>query len=501
MKENMVQIPDKPIPFFNYSGGQFIPGTGEKLKIQSPYSNSIIGEARSSTPADIDKIIKDALSAQPKWAEAPLKERAQVLFRLREILIRDIEKISHRVSAECGKTLAEAKAGIMKGVEVIEFATSLPNLDIGGKMEVSRGVFCEYRREPLGIVAGITPFNFPAMVPLWMMPIAIALGNAFVWKPSDKTPLTSLLIAEAWAEAGLPAGILSLVQGGKESVEALLDHPDVAALGFVGSTKVAEAIFRRGSNHLKRVLALGGAKNHILLLPDADSELVAKGIADSFTGCAGQRCMAASVLCTVEPNVEASKKIDQLIQAIVKQAKSIELGKDMGAIISADSLKKLETAISHAEKDGAKILLDGRKPKAPSSYENGNWLGPTVLDQVRPGAQAATEELFGPLLTIIRCKSIEEALRIEESSPYGNAISVFTQNGAAAEEVARRSKVGMVGINIGVPVPREPFSFGGTFSSKFGHGDITGAHSLDFWSNIKKITTKWAPQRDQNWMS
>ena len=430
-----------------------------------------------------------------------MKERAQVLFRFRDILLRDIKKIAQRISSECGKTLSEAEAEVFKGIEVTEFAVSLQNLDVGGRLEVSRGVFCEYRREPLGVVAGVTPFNFPAMVPMWMIPIALALGDAFVWKPSDKTPLTSKLLADALAEAGLPKGVFSIAHGGRTTVEAILDHPDVKAIGFVGSTDVARAIYRRGTQNLKRVLALGGAKNHIFLMPDADPMLTGKGVADSFTGCAGQRCMAASVLCAIASTDGERAAIDKLVGAIVESARSITLGDRMGAIISSDSLKRLEAAIAKAEADGARVILDGRKPKAPSAYgSGGHWLGPTILDNVKPGSEAAVEELFGPVLSIVRCATLSEALAIQAKSKYGNAVSVFTQNGGVADEVSRQGRAGMVGVNIGVPVPREPFSFGGVLDSKYGHGDITGVHSLDFWSNIKKITTKWAVQKDWSWM-
>lgn len=492
-----LEIPDKPIPCLNYCNDEWFEARGSRYDIISPYTNSLIGQGHETTLDELNNIIAKAKKAQVAWAQTPIKERSQVMFRFREILLRDIKKISQRISSECGKTLIEAEAEILKGIEVTEFATSIQNLDVGGRVEVSRGVFCEYRREALGVVAAVTPFNFPAMVPMWMIPIAITLGNAFIWKPSDKTPLTSLLIADALREAGLPKGIFNIAHGGRNTVEALLDHPDILALGFVGSTAVAKEIYSRGSKNLKRVLALGGAKNHIFLLPDADLTLSGKGIADSFTGCAGQRCMAASVLCAITND---KNSIDGLINAIVAQAKEITVGEHMGAIISKSSLNLLESAIDNAVKNGAKILLDGRKPRVPSQFKGGNWLGPTILDFVKPGSQAATEELFGPVLSIIRCSSLQEAFEIQRSSPYGNAVSVFTQNGAIADEVARHGKAGMVGINIGVPVPREPFSFGGTDHSKYGHGDITGIHSLNFWSNIKKITTKWAAQKDWTWM-
>jgi malonate-semialdehyde dehydrogenase (acetylating) / methylmalonate-semialdehyde dehydrogenase len=315
-----VQIPTPPISVLNFCAGEYFPGEGAEIFVASPYTGKTIGTLRESTSGDLDRIVARAREPQKAWAATPLKERCQVMFKLREILLRDIDKISHRISSECGKTLTEARAEILKGVEVIEYASSLQNSDVGGKLEVSRGVHCEYRREPVGIVASITPFNFPAMVPLWTLPIAITLGNAFIWKPSDKTPLTSLLIAEACEEAGLPKGILNLVQGGRITVEAILAHPEIASIGFVGSTAVAKRIYQLGSQNLKRVLALGGAKNHILLLPDADLELTGKGVADSFTGCAGQRCMAASVLCAVQGKT-SNEKIEKLISAVVDQAK------------------------------------------------------------------------------------------------------------------------------------------------------------------------------------
>jgi malonate-semialdehyde dehydrogenase (acetylating)/methylmalonate-semialdehyde dehydrogenase len=329
---------------------------------------------------------------------------------------------------------------------------------------------------------------------MWTIPIAIALGNAYVWKPSEKTPLTSLKIANAFKEAGLPDGILTVLQGGRATVEAILDHPLVKAVGFVGSTAVAKAVFTRGTAHGKRVLALGGAKNHIVLLPDANPELSGVGISDSFTGCAGQRCMAASVLLAVGD-------VDSHIQKIVARGSSLKAGDDIGAIITREQVEFLKGAIDRAEKAGAKVLLDGRKMAAPAGFEGGNWIGPTILDHVKPGSEAATVELFGPILSIVRCKDLTQAMEIENSSAYGNACSVFTSSGSMAERVIREASTGMVGVNVGVPVPREPFSFGGVNASKFGQGDITGHSSLDLWSNLKKVTIKWEAQSESNWMS
>ncbi|QDK38118.1 CoA-acylating methylmalonate-semialdehyde dehydrogenase [Bdellovibrio sp. NC01] len=489
-----VKIPVSPIPCLNFVSGKFAPAHGSKRQVTSPYNGNVIGEFHESTAEDVDQAVREASIAQKLWAEVPLKERTKILFNFREILVRDLDEIAHLKSSESGKTFAEGKAGLLKGIEVLEFATALQNMDMGGKMEVSRGVSCEYRREPLGVVTSITPFNFPAMVPMWTIPIALALGNAYIWKPSDKTPLTSMRIAAALKEAGLPDGLFQVLQGGQGTVEALIDHKDVKAVAFVGSTKVARAVFDRGTKLGKRVLALGGAKNHIVLLPDANPELAGPGISDSFTGCAGQRCMAAAVLLAVGD-------VDKHIQKIIERAKSLELGKDMGAIISKAQVEFLHNAITKAEQQGAKILVDGRKATVPVGHEKGFWMGPTILDNVAANSEVAQLELFGPVLSIIRCKDISEAMKIENSNPYGNACSVFTSNGALAEKVIQNASAGMVGVNVGVPVPREPFGFGGIRESKFGQGDITGHHSLDFWSNMKKVTMKWEKQQDSNWMS
>ena len=478
----------------NMIGGEWVIGEKGKLEIFSPYNQKKLGEVTIPTPEQVDAAIQAASAAQLIWGRAPIKERSSVLFNFRNILIRDTDEIALLKSSESGKTFAEARAGLMKGIEVLEFALSIQNLDLGGKVEVSRGVSCEYRREPLGVVANITPFNFPAMVPMWTIPIALALGNAYVWKPSDKTPLTAQKIANALSEAGLPKGVFTVLHGTAETVNAIIDHPKVKAIGFVGSTKVAKIVYQRGTSLGKRVLALGGAKNHIVLLPDANPELSGLGISDSFTGCAGQRCMAASVLLAVGD-------VDAHIQKIIERASSLELGKDMGALITREQKDFLVGAIERVEKSGAKILLDGRKAKVPEQHLEGNWLGPTIFDKVKPGSEAAQVELFGPILSIIRCKDITEAMKIENSVEYGNACSVFTSSGPMADRVAREASTGMVGVNIGVPVPREPFSFGGINASKFGQGDITGHYSLDLWSNVKKITTKWEIQSDSNWMS
>jgi malonate-semialdehyde dehydrogenase (acetylating)/methylmalonate-semialdehyde dehydrogenase len=489
-----LKIPTEVITCSNFINGQWTKGESGTLSVVSPYNGKKIGEVSLPSQAQIKTALKAASTAQIEWAKTPMKERAQVLFNFRNILLREMDNISHLKSSESGKTFAEGKAGLMKGVEVLEFALSMQNMDVGGRMEVSRGVACEYRRIPLGVVANITPFNFPAMVPMWTIPISLGLGNAYVWKPSEKTPLTSMAIANALKEAGLPDGLFTVLHGGSEVVDAIIDAPEVRAVGFVGSTKVAKIVYTRATALGKRALCMGGAKNHVVLLPDANPELAGVGISDSFTGCAGQRCMAGSVLLAVG-------EVDKHIEKVMARASSLQLGKDMGAIITRSQRDFLLGAIDRAEKAGAKIILDGRKAKAPAGMEEGNWIGPTILDHVEPGTEAQQVELFGPVLSIIRCKDITHAMAIQNSSEYGNACSVFTNSGGAADRVIREAKAGMVGVNVGVPVPREPFSFGGIAASKFGSGDITGEHSLDFWSDVKKVTTKWEKQNDNNWMS
>jgi len=486
---NEIKRPTQEIKCAHFFAGEFHPGSGAEIKIDSPYFGEVIGSIREASSAELDTTVEKAQAAQKLWERSPLKERAQIFFKVREIFLRDLDLIAQTISLENGKTLNESKAGLMKGVEVLEYALSLQNHDQGAKMEVSRDVFCEYRRMPLGVVASITPFNFPAMVPMWTIPIALMLGNALIWKPSEKTPLTSNLIAKVFHEAGLPAGLFNVLQGSAPLVEKICTHKNIRAISFVGSSKVAKIVYDKASLSGKRVLALGGAKNHIFLLPDAPIDMCGIGIADSFTGCAGQRCMAATVILAVG-------NVDAQIQKIIERAKSMTLGFDMGAIISKAQVDFLKAAIDRAEAAGAKILLDGRKTPAPKNYPNGYWIGPTIIDNVDAESEASKVELFGPVISIIRVKNISEGLKIENANEYGNACSVFTSSGANAEEIIKHSSAGMVGVNIGVPVPREPFSFGGINASKFGHGDITGDGSLDFWSDQKKITFKWQMQKD-----
>jgi len=480
-------------------GGAWRPAArAASLEVESPYDGRVIGTVGMSDAADVAAAVDAAKQASVAWAATPLGERVRPLRRFHDLMTAQAADLSNTVALESGKTPAEALAGIQRGLEVVEFALSLPNLDDGAALEVSRGVTCEARREALGVVAGITPFNFPAMVPMWMFPIALTLGNAFILKPSEKVPLAACRIGELMIEAGYAPGLFSVVHGDRGTVNALVDHPDLRAVAFVGSTPVARAVYGRATSLGKRALCLGGAKNHLIVAPDADEALTVRGVVDSFTGCAGQRCMAGSVLVVVG-------KASRFIEPIVEAASKIELGPGagvrMGALIDAAARDRLEHAIATASSEGADVALDGRKARPPREYEGGHWLGPTVLDRVRPEMECARAELFGPVLTVVRVDSLDEALALDRTTPYGNATSVFTSSGAAARYVVQHATSGMIGVNVGVPVPRDPFSFGGTKESRFGQGDITGPGALDLWSQLKKITTRWAASPDASWTS
>ncbi len=477
----------------NYVGGEFVTGTDPFLDVYSPGDGSIISRVPLSSSAVVDAGVLAARGAFPGWSSLPIKERVQVFYRYRALLERDIESLTALVTEENGKVDAEAKAEILKSIELTEFACSLPQITAGEVMEVSRGVECRIERFPLGVVASITPFNFPNMVPNWTIPNAIALGNCMILKPSELVPLSSNRIAELLKEAGLPDGVLQVVHGGKEVVEAICDHSGIEAVSFVGSTKVAKIVYRRGTATLKRVLALGGAKNHLIVMPDADVAMTSSNVVASMTGCAGQRCMAASVMVAVSDT-------DHIIERMIGEAKKIVPGTNLGPVISAESRARIERYITEAEEAGAKVLVDGRRTVVPGK-ESGYYVGPTIIDHVTPNMRIAQEEVFGPVLAIVRAKDLAGAISVENASPYGNAASVFTESGGTARYVMEHASAGMIGVNVGVPVPREPFSFGGWNESRFGVGDITGRGSIEFWTRSKKITTKWNQEHGTNWMS
>jgi len=478
----------------NYINGMLVETMTDRwMNVESPLTGDIIAQVAVSSREDLDNAVSVAKEAFKTWSKTPIKDRVQVFFRYKRLLEQNIDELSALIQEENGKTLDEARAEIEKSIELTEFAVSLPQLIQGEILEVSKGVECRTEHSALGVVASIVPFNFPSMVPNWTIPNAITLGNTMILKTSELVPLSALRIAELLKQAGLPDGVLNIVHGEKEIVEAICDHPDIEAVSFVGSTKVAKIVYQRATSNLKRCLALGGAKNHLLVLPDANPEMTAANVTASMSGCAGQRCMAASAMLAVG-------QTDHIIEKMVQEAKNVVPGKNLGSVISKAAKERIEGYITQAEKDGAKILLDGRNYKVEGK-ENGYYVGPTIIDFVTPEMSVATEEIFGPVISIIRSRNLDEALKIENNNPYGNAASVFTQSGGLARYVMENASAGMIGVNIGVPVPREPFSFGGWNESRFGVGDITGKSSIEFWTKLKKMTTKWNPEAGINWMS
>lgn len=481
-------------PVQNYVNGKFVAAsTSKTMEVISPLDGNLLSTVPLSTAKDLDEAVKAAKAAFPAWSKTPIKERVQVFFRYKYLLEKHLKELSELVQEENGKTYSEAVAEVEKSIELTEFACSLPQLVTGEILEVSKGVECRTEHVPLGVVASIVPFNFPAMVPNWTIPNAIALGNCMIIKPSEKVPLSTARLAQLLKEAGLPDGVLNIVNGDSEIVTAICDHPGIEAVSFVGSTKVAKIVYQRATQNYKRALALGGAKNHLMVLPDAIPGMTAQNVAASMSGCAGQRCMAASAMIGVG-------NVDGIIDKICEETRKIIPGENLGAVISKESKERIEGYITEAEKQGAKILVDGRNAKVKGK-ENGTYVGPTVIDYVTPNMSVAKEEIFGPVISIMRTKTVDEALAIENANPYGNAASVFTQNGGMARYIIDRASAGMIGVNVGVPVPREPFSFGGWNESKFGVGDITGKSSIEFWTKLKKSTTKWNPESGVNWMS
>lgn len=477
----------------NYVNGHFLSNGNQSLEVVSPIDGKVISRVPLSGMKEVDAAVAAGQKAFESWSRMPIKERVQIFYKYRTLLEKHREELATLVHKENGKTMGESYAEVDKSIELTEFACSLPQLVAGETMEVSKGVECRIERAPLGVVGFITPFNFPNMVPHWAMPNAVVLGNAMILKPSEIVPISAIRMAELLQEAGLPDGVFNLVHGDKEVVEAMCDHPGIKALAFVGSTRVAKIVYRRATSNLKRCLALGGAKNHLIVLPDAHTEMTASNVAASMSGCAGQRCMAAAAMVGVGD-------IDHIVDKLCEEAKKIVVGENLGSVISKEAKERIERYIDEAEKAGAKILVDGRNTTLAGN-EGGYYVGSTVIDHVTPDMAIAKEEVFGPVISIIRAKDLDEALAIENSSDYGNAAAVFTQSGGMARYVMEKASAGMIGVNIGVPVPREPFSFGGWNESKFGTCDITGKSSIEFWTQLKKTTTKWNPEARTNWMS
>lgn len=476
----------------NFIGGQLTNGQHDVMDVFSPIDGQVLSNVVLSTKSDLEHAVEQAKNAFPAWSGMTLKERVQVFYKFRSLLHENLDELAQLVHLENGKVIGEAKAEVMKGIELTEFACSLPQFIHDEIQEVSVGIECRTTHVPLGIVASITPFNFPAMVPLWTIPNALALGNCMILKPSEKTPMAANKIAALLKESGLPDGVFNVVHGDKQIVEAICDHKDIEAVSFVGSTQVAKMVYRRATDNLKRCMAMGGAKNHLIVLPDAHPDMAANIVA-SMAGCAGQRCMAASAMVAVGDS-------DRMIDLICKEARNWVAGDNLGTVISAEAKERIEAYITEAESLGAKILIDGRNTVVEGK-EGGYYVGATIIDRVTPEMKIAKEEVFGPVLVIMRTNDIDDAIRIENASNYGNASSVFTQNGSMAKYITERVSAGMVGVNVGVPVPREPFSFGGWNESRFGVNDITGKSSIPFWTKIKKQTTKWNAENWKDWMS
>ena len=470
-------------PLNNYIHGSQAPSNGEAKRVLSPVNGEVLTTVPFSTREELQSAVNAAQAAVPAWTQLTLRQRCDIFYRYRSLLQDNLGELSRLCHEENGKTIGESKAEVLKAIELTELACSLPNLVAGEALEVSPGFDCSIQQAPLGVVSCITPFNFPIMVPHWTIPMALALGNTMVFKPSEQVPISGARIAELLTEAGLPDGVFNVVHGDKQVVDFICDNADIQALTIVGSTPVAKAVYARATSNYKRVLALGGAKNHLIVMPDADVEHTAANVAASACGCAGQRCMAAATMVAVGD-------VDHIVEQVVIQSSLLVPGDNLGAVISVDAKARIEGYITEAVEQGATVLLDGRGVTV-EGCENGTYVGPTVLDNVSPDMNIASAEVFGPVLSIVRTTDLDEAIGLENSSPYGNAAVVYTQDGQVAREFAGRASAGMIGVNVGVPVPSEPFGFGGWNDSRFGVGDITGRGSIQFWTQSKKITTHW----------
>jgi malonate-semialdehyde dehydrogenase (acetylating) / methylmalonate-semialdehyde dehydrogenase len=459
-------------------------------KVHNPSTGHVIAEVPLGTPGDVDQAVRAAAAAQPAWAEIPVVERAQLMFRFRDLVLRHADELAHSVTREHGKTLAESRASVQRGVEMIEFACGIPSLILGQVVDnIAANVDCETIRHPLGVCAGITPFNFPMMVPLWMFPVALTCGNTFVLKPSEKVPLTANKLGELLLEAGVPRGVFNIVHGDKECVDALLIHPQVRAVSFVGSTAVARYVYETGTRNGKRVQAAGGAKNHLIVMPDADLEQAAKAVQAAAFGCAGERCMAGSVA------VPVGNVADRLVDLLCTSAARMKVGStdgggevDMGPVVSRDHLQRVSGYLDVARQEGAALALDGRKVETKG---DGFLLGPSVVDQVRPGMRVAREEIFGPVLSVVRVDDLEQALALGRDCPYGNGASIFTSSGWAARQFKHYFNAGMIGINVGVPAPMAWFPFTGWNQSFFGDLHIQGTEGMQFYTQQKMTMTRW----------
>jgi malonate-semialdehyde dehydrogenase (acetylating) / methylmalonate-semialdehyde dehydrogenase len=468
-------------------------GTGDRRSpVFDPATGAVTHQVALAADADIDTVVTSARAAATEWRRASLSRRAQVLFALRAVLHDRRQDLAVVVTAQHGKVRGDALGEVQRGLEVVEFACGIPQLLKGAHSEqVSTDVDVTSIRQPVGVTAGVTPFNFPVMVPLWMAPVAIACGNAFILKPSERDPGASLLLAEAWAEAGLPEGVFSVVQGDAEAVNALLVHPGVDAVSFVGSTPIARHVYETAARSGKRVQALGGAKNHMVVLPDADLDAAADAAVSAGYGSAGERCMAISVVVAVDPVG------DDLVAAIAERIEGLtiapgtESGADMGPLVTSSHRDRVRGFVDAGEAEGATVVADGRG-LVVDGHPHGFWLGPTLLDHVTPGMAVYDEEIFGPVLCVVRAGSYDEAVQLVADNPYGNGVALFTRDGGAARRFTFEVEAGMVGINVAIPVPMAYHSFGGWGDSLFGDTHVHGIDGVHFYTRGKVVTTRWA---------
>lgn len=477
----------------HFIGGRRVAGeSGEFGPVFNPALGEQTGRVALGGAAEVQAAVEAAKKAQPAWADTPLLRRMRVMFRLKELIERDMDRLARLVTEEHGKTLEDAKGSVTRGLEVVEFACGLPTLLKGDfSHQVGTGVDLLSVRHPVGICAGITPFNFPAMIPLWMAPLAIACGNAFILKPSEKDPSCPMALAELMTEAGVPEGIINVVNGAKAAVDAILTHPDIAAVSFVGSTPVAEYIYHTGTAHNKRVQALGGAKNHMVVMPDADLDMAVDALIGAAYGSAGERCMAVSVAVPV-----GDRTADALVERLAPRVRQLKIGPgtepgvEMGPLVTKDHLDKVRGYVDLGVREGAELVVDGRDFQM-QGYENGYFLAGCLFDRVTTGMRIYQEEIFGPVLSVARARSFDEAVNMVNAHEYGNGTAIFTRDGDAARTFTNAVNIGMVGINIPIPVPLSFHSFGGWKRSLFGDHHTHGMEGVRFYTKLKAVTSRW----------
>jgi malonate-semialdehyde dehydrogenase (acetylating) / methylmalonate-semialdehyde dehydrogenase len=475
----------------HFIGGKRVEGkSGRAGDVFDPAAGEVVARVAFASTIEVDEAVSVALKAFASWSETPPLVRARVLFKFRELVEANIDELARIVTREHGKTIADAKGSITRGLEVVEFACGIPQLLKGEFSEsVGRAIDSHSIRQPLGVCAGISPFNFPAMVPMWMFPLSIACGNTFIMKPSEKDPSTSMRLAELLTDAGLPPGVMNVVNGDKEAVDRILTHPDIQAVSFVGSTPIAQHVYRTAANAGKRVQALGGAKNHLVVMPDADLDQTVEALIGSAYGSAGERCMAISVA------VAVGEAADPLVERLAERVRGLRVGPgtedvDMGPLVTGDHLAKVRGYVDVGVNEGARLVVDGRSLKVPGR-ERAFFLGGCLFDHVKPSMRIYQEEIFGPVLSIVRVPTFDAAVELINAHPFGNGVAIFTREGDAARTFASKIKVGMVGINVPIPVPMAFHSFGGWKSSLFGDHHIHGPEGVRFYTRLKTITTRW----------